>query len=762
VTRAHQGRDNLGRARPSARRVPIVALALCCVFAPWAGAQQTDGHRADPPPGSLKDPEAYPRPSAAALRVSAPPRVDGRLDDDAWKGATVLTDFIQSQPDAGRLATERTEVRIVYDDEALYIGGMMHDSDPGAYVVQSLERDFPSLSTRDADIFSVTLDTFLDRRNSFIFLVNPYGAYRDGQTFNDSRSEDFGFDVPITVKTALLDDGWSVELRIPWSGLRYDGGRSTQDWGLNLGRRVRRKNEDSYWAPLDRRDPLHRMSKAGTLHGLTGLPRGSSVSVKPYALANDQSGSSVAPPQAGAGEEVGFDAKYGVTPGLTLDLTVNTDFSQVEVDQERVNLTRFPLFFPEQRDFFVENSGSFTFGDQTERSYRMGASLTDFTLFHSRRIGLLEGEPVPILGGGRLSGSVGEWEVGALDMRTGAQDTLPGENFAVLRLKRKVADGSDVGAMFIDRAAVGTSGQGESRSYGADANVRLFRALVVNSYLARTETPGATGDQTATRFGAAWRDLHWDISALYRRIGDGFNPTVGFVSRTNIRHTYVTVGTHRRPDLPGIQEINPYVELHRYVSLGDTLVTRLASAGLMADLRSGGTVSASVTRRHELVAIPFIVSDGTIPAGAYDFGEASLAMQTSAGRPLSLDLTLGGGGYYDGDRRSVGGGFRWLASHQLALTGSADYNRLVLPEGTFTSAVYAGRLKYAFSTQAFLSLNVQYNQDVDQLVSYARFNVIYGPLSDFFVVLTERRQLGAGSGVLERVLTAKVTKLLTF
>jgi hypothetical protein len=712
--------------------------------------------------GTLTDPESYPRPAAEATRTGEAPSVDGLLDERAWSTAQVLTDFIQSQPNPGRVATERSEVRVLYDDEALYVGAMLYDSGGGAYVVQSLERDFPSLSTRDADIFGITLDTFLDRRNSFILLVNPYGAYRDGQTFNDSRNTDFGFDIPAEVRTAHLEDGWSLEMKIPWTGLRYDGAREEQVVGLNFLRRVRRKNEDSYWAPLERRDPLHRMSKAGTLYGIRGLQAASRLSVKLYALADDQSGSTLTSGQSGGGADVGGDLKYGLTPGLTLDLTLNTDFSQVEVDQERVNLTRFPLFFPEQRDFFVENSGSFTFGDVTERNYRMGASLRDFTLFHSRAIGLQGGRPVPIVAGGRVSGSAGPWEIGLLDMRTSAIDGLPGENFAVLRVRREVATGSDVGAMFIDRSSVGGSDAPGNRSYGVDANISLLEGLIINSYLARTETPGATGDETAARFGAAWRDRSWNVSALYRRIGDDFRPDVGFVRRRDVKHLFGTVGAHRRPPISFVQELAPYMSFHRYTDLGGALVTRRLEAGVRTDFVSGATLSGEVSRRHEQVEEAFSVGEGVVPVGGYDFDEAQMSFQSSAGRPLSGSIRLSGGGYFGGDRRSVGGGFRWLASARLAVTGSADYNRIELPEGSFTSSVYSGRLKYAFNTRVFSSLNVQYNEVLDQLVTYARFNVIHGPLSDFFLVLTERRQLGEEGAVLERAITAKVTKLLAF
>ncbi len=742
--------------------ITLVAAASLTLAAPARAQQAAQGRDPHPARGSLDDPEAYPRPVATAARTRLAPTIDGVLDEEAWNAAEVISDFIQSQPDPGRLATERTEVRILYDDHALYIGAVCYDGDPGGYVIQSMERDFPSLSTRDADIFGFTLDTFLDRKNSFIFSINPLGAYRDGQTFDDSRSEDFGFDVPAEVETFLRDDGWSVEVRIPWSGLRYDAGRDEQVFGLNIQRRVRRRNEDSYWAPVQRRDPVHRMSKAGTLHGIRGLPASRNLAAKPYLSVDRQAGSMLAAGAAGTGHGLGGDLKYGVTPGLTLDLTANTDFSQVDVDQEQVNLTRFPLFFPEQRDFFVENSGAFRFGDQTEREYRMGASLRDLTLFHSRAIGLKSGRPVPIIAGGRLSGRVGDWSVGLLDMRTEASNGSPGENFAVLRVRRSVGAASDVGAMFVDRTGVGDRGALVGRSYGVDANVHVLGALILNSYVARTETPGASGDETAARFGAAWRDRMWDVSALWRRIGDDFRPAVGFVRRTDVEHRYATVGIHHRPPVAFLQEVNPYVEFHRFADLEDTLVSREVRGGLAVDFVSGATITGTVSRVHERVDEPFTVGDGVVSAGGYDFSEGSLAFQSSAGKPLSADLSVSGGGYYGGERRSLGAGFRWLASYRLAFTGSADYNRLELPAGDVTTSVYSGRVKYAFSKKAFITLNVQYNQDLDQLVSYARFNLIHGPLSDFFLVLTERRQLGAAGGVLERVATAKVTKLLTF
>ncbi|NCW46494.1 MAG: hydrolase, partial [Gemmatimonadaceae bacterium] len=332
-----------------------------------------------------------------------------------------------------------------------------------------LERDF---NTGDSDIFGLVLDTFLDRRNSFLFLVNPKGAVRDEQTFNDSRTIVEAWDGISRVKTTQQDSSWTVEMVIPLRTLRFDASRDPQNWGINFIRRVRRVNETSYWAPLERQYRLHRMSKAGTVEGLTGLKQGRNLQVKPYVLGGNSQGAQVPKSSLGNRSDIGGDLKYGVTPSLTLDLTYNTDFSQVEVDQQVVNLTRFGILFPERREFFIENSGVFTFGDVQERNYRMGADLRDFTLFNSRQIGLTpDGLPLPIAGGGRLTGRVGKWEVGALNMQTqhGA-GSAPAENFGVARLRRNVFGNSDVGILAANRQATDGSGA-YNRTYGVDANI---------------------------------------------------------------------------------------------------------------------------------------------------------------------------------------------------------------------------------------------------------------------------------------------------
>lgn len=754
-----QGR---GRGVPfrGCRICGAIALLILLGGVTSLGAQETGGTPAPAPPRYPVDVEAVPRPTATATRISDPVVLDGRLDEPVWQLADTIGNFIQSQPARGYPATERTVVRLLYDDRALYVGAELFDSEPDNLVVSTLEKDFPGQSTRDVDIFSFTLDPFHDRKNSFIYLVNPLGALRDGQTFDDSRSVDFNWDGVVEVKTTIHERGWTVEMAIPWSSLRYDPALDEQTWGVNFLRRVRRKNEDSYWAPMDRRDPVHRMSKAGTLTGIRGLRATRNLTITPYALAGNSFGRPDAAPEVRDNNlDAGFDLKYGVTPQLTLDLTYNTDFSQVEVDQEQVNLTRFSLFFPEKRDFFVENSGVFAFGDVAEREYRMGSSLRDFTLFHSRRIGLRNGRPVPIVGGGRFTGRMGGFEVGVLDIQTQSAYGLPPENFAVVRLRHPLGAGSDAGVLLVNRQA--TEGGGFNRSYGADVNVRLFGDVIVNSYLAGTDEPGDGGDNLAGRLSAAWRNRFWDASAFVKQVGEDFEPGVGFVQRRGVRDSYATIGIHPQRPFRGVQEINPYLEIEYITTAGSLLETRTGTAGAEVQFLDGSQLSAVVNDRYERVFDPFRVgASDTVAAGVYDFADARVRYSSSAARQLAFGATVGGGGYFGGTRGSLSAEARWRASPRLSLDASAEYNRVELGDNAFTADVYGGRIKYAVSTQLFGSAFVQYNAALDQIITNARVNFIHAPLSDLFLVYTDRRD--SGGRVIERFLTAKVTRLIGF
>ncbi|MBI2833793.1 MAG: carbohydrate binding family 9 domain-containing protein [Acidobacteria bacterium] len=743
-------------------RVIVFLASLGCSWWP-ASALGVQAAGADASAVRPVDNEKMSRPTGYAAPVTSPVVVDGHLREAAWEQAPEITNFVQSMPKAGAAATERTVVRVLYDDKRLYIGAICYDSKPTEVVIKTLERDLPGLSTHELDIFGVYLDTFLDRRNAFLWLINPRGAYRDGQSFNDSRSLDFGWDGIADIKTQITEIGWTLEMAIPWTTLRFDPTRKEQTWGANFMRRVRRLNEESAWAPLDRRDRPHRMSKAGTLEKLEATRPGRNLGFKPFALARSSSGAALATADRGTSFDGGLDFKYGITPRMTIDLTYRTDFSHVEVDREQVNLTRFPLFFPELRDFFIENSGTFQFGDVAERNYRTGSSTRDFTLFHSRQVGLNRGRPVPVVGGGRLTGHAGDFEVGLLNVQTEAFENDPAENFMVLRLRRNIG-ASDIGVLFGNRQATGAlSDQRYNRSFGADANVKLFDNLIVNSYAAFTQVPGISGDNKAARLAVGWRDKLWDTTAFVRHIGDAFTPGIGFVQRTNIRHYYATFGAHPQPRIPKILEVNPYVEGHYITNLRKGFVeTRTATGGFDVSFLDGGILRLEYNDRFERLERPFPVrSDVVIPVGSYAYREATAGYSSNAARPLSGTAEVSGGGYYDGHRNTIGGSVLWEVNYHLSFNVSATHNAISAQGRSFSADVYAVRAKYAPTTRLFFGAYVQYNAATDQLVTNLRTNFIHAPLSDLFVVYTERRD-ATGKGIQERLVTVKLTKWLQF
>ena len=329
------------------------------------------------------DPDASPRPSLEARRATSPITLDGNLDEAAWALADSTRGvFYQSIPSQGLPSSERTVVRVLYDEERLYVGATMYDSRPEALVSAGMEQDF---ATQDSDIFGFALDTYLDRQNAFLFAVNPAGALFDAQAFNDQQSVNRAWEGEIDVATRITEYGWVAEIAVPMTTLRFRETDGPQDWGINFSRRIRRISEDSSWAPLTRQFRVYKMSRAGRLTSLEGLEQGRNLWVKPFVngVRSDGQHTDASTEKL----EGGFDLKWGITPQLTLDITALTDFSQVEVDEQQINLTRFSLFFPEKRDFFLENDGIFSFQDARVRNFRTGSGPQNFKLFHSRRSG---------------------------------------------------------------------------------------------------------------------------------------------------------------------------------------------------------------------------------------------------------------------------------------------------------------------------------------------------------------------------------------
>ncbi len=710
------------------------------------------------------DPDALPRPSLEARRATSPIALDGNLDEAAWALADSTRGvFYQSIPNQGVPSAERTVVRVLYDRQRLYVGATMYDSRPEALVSAGMEQDF---ATQDSDIFGFALDTYLDRQNAFLFAVNPAGALFDAQAFNDQQSVNRAWEGEVEVATRITEYGWVAEIAVPMTTLRFRETEGPQDWGINFSRRIRRISEDSNWAPLTRQFRVYKMSRAGTLTSLEGLGQGRNLWVKPFVngvrsdgLRNDGSSEKL---------EGGFDLKWGITPQLTLDVTALTDFSQVEVDEQQINLTRFSLFFPEKRDFFLENDGIFSFQDARVRNFRTGSGPQNFKLFHSRRIGLsADRTPVPIAAGARMTGRVGDYAVGLLNMQTRDGPSHPGENFSVVRLRKNVLTSSDIGFMFVNREGTGRGlADAYNRTFGADANLRLAGGrMLLNSYLAVTDEPDANGDRTTGALEFAWRDPLWAASVLVKTVGDDFNPGVGFVARRGVRQGFVTLGAHPQPAIPHVRELNPYVDVNLFSDLGWTLESREITPGLGVAFLDSGMLTMEYSASYERFDSATPIAGVAVPAGEYDFGAFTASYRSNLGRKLGGTLAVTRGEFFDGQRSSVTGGVTLRPSAHLFVEGTAQRNHLTLAGRTFDANLFAGRLRYAHDTRTFLSAFVQYNEASDRLQTNVRFNLIHAPLSDVFLVYSELRDRSpepGQAGVIDRAVTLKVTKLVAF
>ncbi len=718
------------------------------------------------------DPESVPRPTMRAVRTAAHITMDGVLDEPAWQTADTVSEFWQTIPRDGVHMPERTVVRVLYDEHNLYVSGKMYQVEPQKLRISGLEHDYPPQAS---DAFGVTLDPNFDRQNGYIFSTNLSGAVWDGQSFNDNRYINGAWDGVIHVGTHRDTDGWTAEFAIPFTTLRFKQTEGEQKWGINFMRRILRSGKtEGYWTAVRRGYDAHTFSRAGTLTGLSGLRQGRNLQVKPWVNGSQGAGTLKPAAQLGNAAGAGLDVKYGITSRLSLDASLFTDFSQAEVDQEQLNLTRFSLFFPEKREFFMENAGIFTLGDVREAGVRTGSSTSNFTLFHSRRIGLsADRQPIPILGGARLTGRAGDYEIGALDMQTrdfgdpGKSGYTPAENFSVLRLRRYVMGGkSDFGLLLTNRQAT-TSGfsNAYNRLYAADFNLQPWKSLIVNSYLATSEDPRSTGDHSAARLNVSWRDRLWDISTFVKRVGDGFNPGMGYVQRTGMKQLYATVGAHPTPAIPFVAELNPYAEVSAITDLGGALQTREVTAGLDVALNAGGTISFDQTNTHDRLEKVTAISGVNVAKGTYEFNQTTLSFRPNASGVLSSSLSASHGGFYDGDRTALGVSALFRPDYHFTMTAEAQHNVVTLSGKSFTADVYGSRMRYAYSTKLSAMGVVQFNNQTDELVGNFRITVIHAPLSHIFLVLTERRYVGPdirASDLLERTLSFKVTRLFQF
>ena len=690
-----------------------------------------------------------------ALRADVPIVIDGRLDEAAWGRAEETGGFTQAEPVEGQPLTERTGVRVLFDREYLYIGATCFDSDPSGIIVNELKRDFNS---DESDAFGVALDVAHDRRNSFSFFTNPGAAKRDAQSLSDGRYTNVDWDGVWHVASTVTADGWTAEIAIPFKTL----GLRAQDiatMGINFKRRIRRKNEEGYWSPVPRRFTVNYVSFAGTLTGLGAISGGGALRLKPYVTADMRSPGS--PP--GDKLKAGIDGRYRLTPGIALDVTYNTDFSHVESDTQQINLTRFNLFFPEKREFFLENADIFGFGDiRGERSPNTRAE--DTQLFYSRRIGLSpDGDPLPLTGGARLSGRAGPWSLGFLSIHQESTPAEPGNLFTVARVRRDLFATSDVGLVYVSREGDGPGDY--NRAYGADLNVRAGARWTANAFWAATDGPGPGRDNDQFKVSSKWDDGFLHAQMIFADIGEHFRPEVGFVPRTGIRNYHANAGVRPRPAGGGfVREWHPHFNVKVFTDPRNRLLTRDQHYALEVNFRDGSRVEMSTNPQLDVLEEPFRLRPAVVvPAGEYRWHEWRFVYNSDRSKLLSGSANVITGGFFGGARTTATLGATLLLKPRLSTSLSYERNTLDLPWGKVRADLYILRGVYSMTPAMFVDALVQYQAETRRVLTTARFNFTYRPLSDLSIVLNENRptaSLLAQRPV--RALVVKYTRLFQF
>jgi len=665
-----------------------------------------------------------------ARRADRAPAVDGVLDEPVWRTAAMVDSFTQQEPSDGAPATERTEVRLLYDAEHLYIGVRAFDSQPDGVIATEMRRDSPRLL--EEDNFQIILDTFRDSRSGYMFVTNPLGAKLEQQVFEEGGGNLRGAASNINrdwngvwdAAARRTADGWTAEIAIPMVTVRSPN-VDEQSWGINFMRNIRRKNEQVYWAPIPKPYTVTRVSLAGTLAGMAGVTRGLDLRLKPFVIAGgrrDRLGRSVS---ADALRDVGLDMKYGLGSGLALDVTVNTDFAQAEVDEQQVNLTRFPLFFPEKRDFFLENSGQFTVGNQGNQ--RMA------DLFFSRRIGLSStGQPVPLLGGARMTGKMGRNNLAVMQLQTGEAFGRPGENFVVARYSRDMGERSRVGGLVVNKEAVDDARF--NRTIAADAVFAPTRSFSVHSFLARTATPGVADNQQAFNTRVLFLNNRWNNYAEFTDIEDNFNAEAGFVPRTGIRTTSVHLERNPRPG-GLIRVMEPMITIDYITDQHNRLLTRRIHHMVGTRFQNGTYLNVFMNRWLDVLDQPFAIQRNvTIPSGVYRFYEWTFTFNTNPARRFYERVTYSPQTFYEGTRHDTDLTLGVRASSRASAELTLQRNDVDLPWGAFVVNLGILRLDYTLSPRMTIRSLSQYNSSTRQFSTSVRYNFIYKPGSDLYVV----------------------------
>lgn len=762
------GRPSAGHDRQSIVRAALNRLALLVVtgFASADAAAQPHAAIEGPPPPvapAVVARDAEGRATVRAVRAEQPLSIDGLLDEAAYAALEPLTGFVQQEPREGQPCTERTEVWLLFDGRHVYVAGRVWYTDPNRIVANELRRD--NIGIFDNDNITVVFDTFYDRRTGFFFQTNALGGVRDGLTTEEGRTN-YDWQTAWEVRSRRFEQGWTFEMAIPFKSLRYRG-EGAQVWGFNVRRVIRWKGETAHLTPIPASWSVRgvtKFSSAATLVGLETPTAGLSVELKPYVTGDLTTDRQAIPPRRNdPGADGGFDLRYGLTRSLTADFTYNTDFAQVEIDEQQVNLTRFSLFYPEKREFFLESQGIFEFGGASART---GSGDTPI-MFFSRRIGLNEGRLVPILAGGQVIGRAGRFTLGVLDVQTedepraGAVAT----NYSAFRVRRDVLRRSSVGVIATNRSHA-VAGSGANRLVGVDGAFAFYDNLYVTTYWAITDTPGDEGDRTSYLGKLDYAADKYGLILERLVVGPAFNPEVGFLRREDFRRSNARARYSPRPQrMPGVRKAGIEAAVDYITDNEGRLETRQSLLTGTLELENGDELEVTASDNFEFVSQPFrVAGEAVIGAGEYDFAEVTAAYQLGTRRQVAGRLAIGKGGFYDGDRTLASYQGRIEVSPRISLEPRITLNWIDLPAGRFSTRLVGSRCTFTLTPRSFVAALVQYNSSARTVDANVRLRWEYQPGSDLFVVYSEGRDTAAGAraSIANRALVVKFTRMVRF
>ena len=708
-----------------------------------------------------------------AYRTFQSIEIDGDFHESDWQNAKPINQLVQIEPNEGEAATQSTEVRILYDDKNLYFAFTCFDSNISKLVANEMRRDGRDIHEND-NVF-VLLDTYNDQRSGFFFRINALGAKQDSAITNSGDSMNRDWDAVWSCRSKINDTYWTTEIAIPFSQLRFKKG-DEMTWGMNLGREIARNQEESIWMPVSKTYggmAKYRTANLGHLVGLRGIAPSRNLELLPYLLPGISQTHEDGKTATNKEFEVGFDAKYGLTPNLTADLTFNTDFAQVEADEQRVNLTRFSLFFPEKRPFFLEGAGMFDFG-VPRASFRRPPPLL---LFYSRRIGIADERAVPILTGGKVSGKVGPYSVGLLNVLTDeleikesdelgneASKTEPRTNYTVLRLKRDVFKGSSIGLIAINKQGADVY----NRASGFDFSYRPTERIDIRGMWARTfdedgqerDPADTNAGQNALYFGGRWRNDLFRLQGSFMDIDEAFNPAVGFVQRTGVRHIRSAMRYTPWPNRFGIRRIWMGPEFNFILNQENRLVTQNISYLNWFELGNGAWISFGGRRRFESLNEDFDLRDDiVIPIGEYHFTTFRSSISSDDTKKLAGRLSGNFGEYFNGKSWGFDIDASFKPTKRLSIEPEYEFNRIILPSyDAFNANVFSTRVNYSFSTRFFAKLFAQWNSENDVVSSNFLINYIYRPGSNFFFVFNQTYENEGGEPqLIDTTLVSKIT-----